>query len=130
MRSPKTSPTIEDVKTAILLFPGPVVTYRTFRQCAPRFVRGSTKQEYVDAIEELKPQLGSLINIRVARSIQATKTFVKQHPDAFTSWPFAHLCGANDYACKFALPIPKSISRNVKDVLLRQDAITQEQYDA
>ena len=128
--APRRQPTTEDVKTAILLFPGPVVTYRAFRQCAPCFVRGSTKHEYVEAIEELKPQLGSLINIRVARSSQATKIFVKQHPDAFTSWPFAHLCGANDYACKFALPMHKSISRNVKDVLLRQHAITQEQYDA
>jgi hypothetical protein len=119
-----------DVKNAILLFPGPVVTYREFRQYAPRFVRGSTKKEYSDAIEEFKPQLGSVIAVRVARTTQPTKAFVKQNPNVFSTWPYAHLCQANDYATKFGLPMLKSISRNIKDILLRQRAISQEQYDA
>ena len=119
-----------DIKTAILLFPGPIVTYRAFRQSAPRFVRGSTKQEYSDTIEQLKPHLGSVIAVHVARCPQATKAFLKRQPNAFPTWPYAHLCQANDYACKFALPIHKSITKNIKDILLRQQAISQEQFNA
>jgi hypothetical protein len=119
-----------NVKTAILLFPGPVVTYRAFCQCAPRFVRGSTTKEYSDAIEELEPQLGSVIAVRVARTTQPTKSFMKRNPNVFPTWPYAHLCQVNDYATKFGLPMHKSISRNIKDILHRQRAISQEQYDA
>ena len=128
--SPRPQPTTADVKTVILLFSGPVVTYRAFRQCAPRFVRGSTKQEYEAAVEQLKPQLGSVMSVRVARIAQAIKVFVKRQPNAFPSWPYAHLCKANDYATKFHLPVHKTITKNVKDFLLRQQVITQEQYDA
>ena len=85
-----------DIKTAILLFPDPVVTYRAFRQCAPHFVHGSTKQEYDDAVEQLKPHLGSIITVRVARCPQATKAFVKRQPNVFPTWSYAHLCQAND----------------------------------
>ena len=88
---------------------------------------GQQSKNYVYAIEELKSQLELLINIQVVRSTQANKSPVKQHPDAFTSWPFTHLCRANDYACKFALHMHKSNSRNVKDLLLCQNAITEEQ---
>ena len=128
--APRPQPTTADVKTAILLFPGPVVTYRAFRQCAPRFVRASTIQEYQDAVQQLKPLLGTLLSLRVARSSKPTNVFVKGNRNAFPTWPCVHLCQANDYAVKFNLPVHRSISKNIKDFLLHQQAITQEQYDA
>jgi hypothetical protein len=87
-------------------------------------------EEYEAAVEQLKPQLGSVMSVRVARIAQAIKVFVKRQPNAFPSWPYAHLCKANDYATKFHLPVHKTITKNVKDFLLWQQVITQEQYDA
>ncbi|XP_028412447.1 uncharacterized protein LOC114535274 [Dendronephthya gigantea] len=120
-------PTVADIKTAILLFPGPVVTYRAFRQSTPRFLRASTKEEYSNAVEQLKPNFGSVIAARVARRPQVIKAFVKRRPNTFATWPCSDLCNANEYASKFALPIHKAITSNIKDILLRQNAILQEQ---
>ena len=127
---PRPQPTTDDVKLAILLFPGPVVTFRAFRQCAPRFVRGSTKNEFHDALEQLKPDFGSVLSARVARSTQPTKVFVKRQPNMFATWPSVNLCQLNDYNSKYNLPLHKSITKNIKDLLLRQNLITLKQYNA
>ena len=42
-------------------------------------------------------------------SVATTKAFVKRNPNVFPTWPYAHLCQANDYATKFGLPMHKSI---------------------
>ena len=130
MRRSKTSAHAWRCKNRYPSFPWSRCYLSGICQCAPRFVRGSTKKEYSDAIEELKPQLGSVIAVRVARTTQPTKEFVKRNPNVFPTWPYAHLWQANDYATKFGLPMHKSISRNIKDILLHQRAISQEQYDA
>ena len=127
---PRPQPTTDDMKSAILLFPGPVVTFRAFRQCAPHFVRGSTKNEFHDALEQLKPDFGSVLSARVARSTQPTKVFVKRQLNMFATWPSVNLCQLNDYNSKYNLPLHKSITNNIKDLLLRQNQITLEQYNA
>ena len=62
---PRLQPT--DSRCKILL-PGPLVTYRAFRQCAPCFVRASTKDKYQNTVQQLKPELGTVISLWVARS--------------------------------------------------------------
>ena len=124
------NPTTADVKTAILLFPGPCFTYRAFRQAALRFVCGTAKVEFMNAIEQLKSQLGSVVSLRVARSPQPTTVFRKQNPAVFPVWPCPHLCLASNFANKFALPMHKSITKNIRDFLLQRQVITQGQYDS
>ena len=42
-------PSIEEIKAAVVFFPGPVVTYRGFKQSAPRAVRTAVEQEFATA---------------------------------------------------------------------------------
>ena len=126
---PRPQPTVIDLKTAILLFPGPVVTFRAFRQCAPRFVRGSTKNEIHDAVEQLNPDLGSVLSSRAARSAQSTKVFLKRQPNMSATWSSINLCQLQEYNSKYNLPLHKSVTKNMKDLLLGRNLITLEQYN-
>ena len=127
---PRSQPCIGDVKTAIILFPGPVVTHRGFRQSAPRFVRSSTVDEFNAAVDQLTPQFGSLLYARVAGSANQTRVFVKRCPHIIAAkCPTRTLCQLHEYTTKYNLPVHKSVARRIKDLLIAQNLITPEQCD-
>ena len=59
-------PSIEEIKAAVVFFPGPVVTYRGLKQSAPRAVRTTAEQEFATACSHLS-KYGRLVSVRVPR---------------------------------------------------------------
>ncbi len=50
----KMQPTLEEIMIGVLMFPGPVVTKRSFKQSAGRKIRGIGDSEFVTALERLE----------------------------------------------------------------------------
>ena len=69
--------TPEEVKTAILLFSGPLVTFRAFQKFAPRLVRNHTKEEFAPIIS-LMDIYGKVVSIRIALWAQKVDVFIKK----------------------------------------------------
>lgn len=61
----KKQPSLDDIKVGVLMFPGPVVTKRSFKQSAPRNIRGITESEFLTILETLgKNGYGTLMKLR------------------------------------------------------------------
>ena len=54
MDETKTQPTLLAIKTACLVFGGPLVTFRAFKQSGPRALRGIANSEFMNAINSLE----------------------------------------------------------------------------
>ena len=50
----KMQPTLEEIMIGVLMFPGPVVTKRSFKQSAGRKICGIVDSEFVTALERLE----------------------------------------------------------------------------
>ena len=115
-----------NVKSGILGFPGPVVSYRAFIQSGPRLTRGISNEEFVKATEELRVHYGQTMNVRVARASKPTHIFIKKAPSQFEEWPSQDLCTRSDYESSYNRSCHKAISPSVRRLLLSQNLITQE----
>ncbi len=118
-----------NVKSGILVFPGPVVTYRAFVQSGPRLTRGISNQEFINATEQLKIEYGHTMNVRVARSSKSTHIFVKKTPSQFAEWPSGVLCTRSDFENNYNRPCHKAISASIRRLLLNQNLLTEEQLN-
>ena len=85
------------MKLGILVFPGPVVTYRAFIQSGPRLTRGISNQEFISVTEQLKIEYGHTINVRIARSLKPMHIVVKRKPSQFAEWPGDVSCTSSDF---------------------------------
>ena len=94
-----------NVKSGILGFPDPVVSYRAFIQSGPRLTRGISNQEFVNATEELKVHYGRTINVRVARASKPTHIFIKKRCPVNLKSGQAKTC-AQDPITKAATIVP------------------------
>ena len=74
----KKQPTLQDIKVGVL-FPGPVVTKRCFKQSAPGNIRGITDSEFLTTLETLeKDGCGKLMKLRpTPNARRETVVFVK-----------------------------------------------------
>ena len=78
----KAQPSALSIKTACVLFAGPVVTFRSFKQGAPRSLRGIADTEFTAAIEDLQnSSWGTVRRLRIPRTANQVKVFVKQEPE-------------------------------------------------
>lgn len=113
----KAQPSALSIKTACVLFAGPVVTFRSFKQGAPRSLRGIADTEFTAAIEDLQnSSWGTVRRLRIPRTANQVKVFVKQEPDDIV-WP-KQLCSQDEYKLKYQQPSPKSISPAIKRALI------------
>ncbi|KAJ8030604.1 hypothetical protein HOLleu_27063 [Holothuria leucospilota] len=78
MDQERKQPTSGDIKVALCLFPGRLVTVRAFKQSGPRFLRGITQQEIINQMRDLT-SLGEIVNVKIPRS-RAIAVFVKRDP--------------------------------------------------
>ena len=66
MDETKTQPTLMAIKSASLLFSGPLVTFRAFKQSGPRALRGIANSEFGNAIKSLEESgLGKVRTVQV-----------------------------------------------------------------
>lgn len=111
-------PSLEDIKAAVIFFPGPVVTYRGFKQSAPRAVRTTAEQEFATACSHLS-SYGRLVNVRVPRQTKPTKVFLKASPEDIQWNPQSlQICNREDYEAKWCLPPHSSVGNAIKNALV------------
>jgi len=73
--------------TACALFGGPVLTYRAFKQSAPRNIRGVANSEFAAAIRGLEEAgVGKVCSVQIPRVTYPVIVFVKEDPDK-VQWP-------------------------------------------
>ncbi|KAK2556142.1 hypothetical protein P5673_021721, partial [Acropora cervicornis] len=76
------TPTLLTVMTACALFGGPVLTYRAFKQSAPRNIRGVANSEFAAAIRGLEEAgVGKVCSVQIPRVTYPVIVFVKEDPD-------------------------------------------------
>ena len=81
----KGQPSNLEIKEAVLLLQGPIVTKRSFKQSAPRRVRGIADVEFEQCLNDLEQQMfGKVAKAHVSRS-QNTIVFIKLHPIQISS---------------------------------------------
>ncbi len=75
----KIQPTLEEIMIGVLMFPGPVVTKRSFKQSAGRKIRGIVDSEFLTALERLeKDGCGVIKKLRASvNARRETVVFVK-----------------------------------------------------
>ncbi len=108
----KMQPTLEEIMIGVLMFPGPVVTKRSFKQSAGRKIRGIVDSEFLTALERLeKDGCGVIKKLRASvNARRETVVFVKleELPGEIA------LVSRDEYRKKFQLPIHKAISEATK----------------
>lgn len=78
----KGQPSYLEIKEAVLLLQGPIVTKRAFKKSAPRRVRGIADVEFEQCLKELQDQMyGNVVKAHVSR-LQNTIVFIKSPPEA------------------------------------------------
>ena len=118
----KMQPTLDEIMIGVLMFPGPVVTKRCFKQSAVRKIRGIVDSEFVAALEQLeKDGCGVIKKLRASASARREiMVFVKleELPEEIT------LVCRDEYRKKFQLPIHKGISEATKAQLREKQLLT------
>lgn len=113
MDEEKPQPTQLAVKTACILFAGPVFTFRAFKQSASRSLRGIAEAEFRDAIVNLETTgMGKIRSFRIPRTANPVTVFVKTVPDNIT-WP-CNLCSQSEYRQRYHLPTHRSVTPTIK----------------
>ena len=119
-------PSIEEIKAAVAFFPGPVVTYRGFKQSAPRAVRTTAEQEFATACSHLS-SYGRLVSVCVPRQTKPTKVFLKATPENIQWNPQSpQICNREDYEAKSCLPPHSSVGNAIKNALISAGHVTNE----
>ena len=117
----KKQSTMVNIKVAVLLFPGPVITKRCFKQSAPRPVRGITNSEFLNVLQELeKESFGAVVKVHPTRnSTKETVVFVKNKdlPEN------VQIVQKLQYDEKYALPLHGSISQSTKTQLIEKQLL-------
>ena len=117
IEKPRMQPTALDIKTAILLFPGRLVTYQAFKKYAPRPLRSVQKQEFHKCAQAIQ-QYGAVAEVRVPRSAQRLTVFVKKNPAEIVQWPADAPCKREDFDQHYQQPLNKLITANVQEALI------------
>ena len=85
---PRAQPTEIDISTAIIRFPGRLVTYQAFKKFSPRSLRSVQKPEYDHCTQTIiVKRYGRVEEIRVPRSAQEVRFFIKKTTDEIVHWP-------------------------------------------
>lgn len=113
--SEKMQPTVDDIKVGILLFPGQVVTKRSFKQSGRRNVRAVTDSEFASTLELLeRERYGKLVRVRTTlNGSRETFAFVKEDklPENCS------LVTEEEFCKQLKLPLHRSIPEVVKNKL-------------
>ena len=96
----KGQPTSMAMKTACLLFGGPLLTYKAFKQSGPRGLREIASTKFSDAIQALEPPgLGKVRTVRVRYVSNPVTVFIKEDPEKI-QWP-SDFCSQTEYGSRF-----------------------------
>eukprot|EP00112_Aurelia_sp_Birch-Aquarium-sp1_P003795 Seg1429.2 transcript_id=Seg1429.2/GoldUCD/mRNA.D3Y31 product="hypothetical protein" protein_id=Seg1429.2/GoldUCD/D3Y31 len=114
-------PSIDDVKRRCLLLPGPIISFRTFKHCSSKKLRGIAEEEFIRSIRELD-QYGRIVEIRPPRATDPTKLFIKKSPDNI-DWHGA-LFLEEKYRSKYSKSTHPTITAAMRQILLEDGHVT------
>ncbi len=119
MEEHKFQPTIGELKLACLLFPGPCLSYRAFKQSAPRRLRSIADPEFRTAVKELSDEgFGSVQTMRIARARYPAAIFCKKKPTDPSLDPWTYdICSKEQYMEKFNHTCHKAITAPMREFL-------------
>ena len=120
---PRAQPTEIDISTAIILFPGRLVTYQAFKVLSPRSLRSVQKPEYDHCTQTIK-WYGRVEELRVPRSTQKVRVFIKKTTDEIVHWPADAQCTREEYAERISEPVNRLITENIRTALVNAGHIT------
>ena len=124
----KPQPSMSSVKAACILFPGPVLTFRAFKQSATRSMRGIADAEFQEAISLLEiAGMGNTYRIRVPRTPNLVTVFVKKNPDKI-NWP-SDLCSQSEYRQRYNLSAHRSITTAIKRELIANSYVPEDMFE-
>ena len=83
---PRLQLTALNIKRAILLFLGCLVTYQAFKKYAPRALSIVQKQEFLKCVEGIA-QYGNFAEVCMPQCAQRVAVFIKKNPAEFLQWP-------------------------------------------
>ena len=127
MDETKTQPTLLAIKTACLVFGGPLVTFRAFKQSGPRALRGIANSEFMNAINSLEESgLGKVRVVQVRYVSTPVTVFIKEEPDK-VNWP-SDLCTQTDYQARYNLTANKCVTPAIKRALIDAEFIPQDMF--
>ena len=108
--------------SACALFGGPVLTYRAFKQSAPRNIRGVANSEFAAAIRGLEEAgVGKVCSVQIPCVTNPGIVFVKEDPDK-VQWA-NDLCCQTDYRARFHQAVNKSITIGIKRALIASNSV-------
>ena len=120
----RSQPTATEIRDAILYFPGPLLTFRLFKQYGPRAFRSVLNTEYDMAIEKLQTDnIGNNVTITIANQRQQQKVFVKKTPEDL---PENAQLDLNKYREKFNMPVHRSITQNMRNALVAGNHVNEQ----
>ena len=127
MDETKTQPTLLAIKTACLVFGGPLVTFRAFKQSGPRALRGIAHSEFMNVINSLEESgLGKVRIVQVRYVSTPVTVFIKEEPDK-VNWP-SDLCTQTDYQARYNLTANKCVTPAIKRALIDAEFIPQDMF--
>ena len=127
MDETKTQPTLLAIKTACLVFGGPLVTFRAFKQSGPRALRGIANSEFMNAINSLEESgLGKVRIVQVRYVSTPVTVFIKEEPDK-VNWP-SDLCTQTDYQARYNLTANNCVTPAIKRALIDAEFIPQDMF--
>ncbi|KAJ8051136.1 hypothetical protein HOLleu_04590 [Holothuria leucospilota] len=109
---PKFSPTVTDIKGAVALFPGKLVTYRSFKSAGPRNMRSTSEAEFLKAVEELTA-FGKVVEVRVPRATRKTAVFLRKAPGEIQEALWTTSIGQEAFARQFSKATHSKVSKNI-----------------
>ena len=119
----RAQPTTLAIKAACLLFAGPVLTYRCFKQGASRPLRGIAEAEFTNAITALRTSnFGRVVSVRVPRTPRLMVALVKHKPDDI-QWP-SSLCEEQEYRQRYNIPTHRSVTPAIRRALERDGHVS------
>ncbi|KAJ8018690.1 hypothetical protein HOLleu_43181 [Holothuria leucospilota] len=125
---PRFSPTVTDIKAAIALFPGKMVTFRVFRASGPRAMRTTSEAEFSRATEELLP-FGKVVEVRVPRAAKKTAVFLKKAAAAVGEDNWSSAIDRDAYETQFTKKTHNKISPNIRQNILDLEDLPADYFD-
>ena len=101
----------------MLLTPGPVFTYRSFKQSASKKYRGLLSNEFNDIVKEfIEENVGEVVVVRPNGSNKDSKIFKKKTFQELPSY-VRNIVTENQYSMKLNSKPPKSITPSMLELI-------------
>ena len=113
---------------ALLRFPGPLVTWRGFKQASSRRLCTTTVSEFETCCLELAEQgYVKVVKLRVPRSPKETSFFIKSKPDVILA--DEDLISLHNYGVRYSIESHSSITESMRNQLVAKSFVDKDFFE-